>query len=69
VLRGTFGQLSAREIEVLRLVAAGLRDAEVAERLAISPRTVGTHLTAIYSKLGVASRGAAIRFALDHGLR
>ncbi|MFN8516755.1 MAG: LuxR C-terminal-related transcriptional regulator [Chloroflexia bacterium] len=61
--------LTAREIEVLRLVATGLANAEVAARLDLSPRTVNAHLTTIYGKLGVASRGAAIRFALDHGLR
>src|SRR5207248_7453463 len=62
-------ELTAREREVLRLVADGLTNAEVAERLVVSPRTVSTHLTAIYGKLGVRSRSAAVRFALDHGLR
>ena len=61
--------LSAREVEVLRLVAAGLTNAQVAERLFLSPRTINAHLTTIYGKLGVSSRAAAIRFALDHGLR
>ena len=61
--------LTAREVEVLRLVAAGLSNAEVAQRLVVSPRTINGHLTAIYGKLGVGGRGAAIRFALDHGLR
>jgi DNA-binding CsgD family transcriptional regulator/tetratricopeptide (TPR) repeat protein len=61
--------LTAREVEVLRLVAAGLSNVKVAERLSLSPRTVNAHLTTIYTKLGVASRGAAIRFALDHDLR
>ena len=60
--------LTAREVEVLRLVAQGLSNAEVAERLYLSPRTVNGHLTAIYGKLGVASRGAAIRYALEHQL-
>ena len=60
--------LTAREVEVLRLVAAGLANAEIAARLFLSPRTVNAHLTTIYGKLGVANRGAAIRFALDHGL-
>ena len=60
--------LSSREVEVLRLVAAGLTNAEVAAQLFVSPRTVNSHLTAIYAKLGVASRSAAIRFALEHGL-
>jgi DNA-binding CsgD family transcriptional regulator len=59
--------LSAREVEVLRLVAQGLSDAQVAERLFLSPRTVSTHLRAIYNKLGVDNRTAA-RFAAAHGL-
>jgi len=53
---------------VLRLVAQGLTDAQVAERLILSRRTVSTHLTSIYSKLQVASRSAATRFAVEHGL-
>ncbi len=61
--------LSAREAEVLRLVAQGLTDVEVAERLYRSPRTVSTHLRSIYGKLGVNSRAAATAFAIDHGLR
>jgi DNA-binding CsgD family transcriptional regulator len=61
--------LSAREVEVLRLVASGLTNAQVAERLFLSPRTINAHLTTIYTKLNVPSRAAAIRFALDHGLR
>jgi DNA-binding CsgD family transcriptional regulator len=60
--------LTPREVEVLRLVAAGLTDAQVAERLSLSPRTVTTHLTSIYNKLSVSSRLAAARFALDHRL-
>jgi DNA-binding CsgD family transcriptional regulator len=60
--------LTAREIEVLRLVATGLTDAQVAEKLVISVRTVNAHLSSIYSKLGVNSRTAAVRFATDHDL-
>lgn len=60
--------LTARETEVLRLVLAGLSDAKIAEKLVISPRTVNTHLNSIYSKLGVNSRSAATRYALDHQL-
>jgi predicted ATPase/DNA-binding CsgD family transcriptional regulator len=55
--------LSHREIEVLRLVAAGLTDGEIAERLVLSPRTVHAHLRSIYQKLGVNSRTAAIHAA------
>ncbi len=58
--------LTAREVEVLRLVAQGLSDAQVAEQLVISSRTVNWHLTSIYSKLGVSSRAAATRYALEH---
>jgi DNA-binding CsgD family transcriptional regulator len=62
------GGLSAREVEVLRLVADGLTDAEVAQRLSISPRTVGQHLRSVYTKLNVPSRAAATRYAVEHGL-
>jgi predicted ATPase/DNA-binding CsgD family transcriptional regulator len=60
--------LTAREVDVLRLVAAGLTDAQVAEHLVISLRTVNTHLTSIYHKLGVNSRAAATRFAVERHL-
>jgi DNA-binding CsgD family transcriptional regulator len=61
-------RLSPREVEVLGLVAEGLTNAQVAKELFLSPRTVETHLTSIYHKLGVNSRAAATRFALVHGL-
>ena len=60
--------LTTREIEVLALVAEGLTDAEVAERLVVSIRTVHAHLRSIYRKIDVHSRSAATRYALDHGL-
>jgi DNA-binding NarL/FixJ family response regulator len=60
--------LSAREVEVLGLVAAGLSNAEIAALLSLSPRTVKAHVANIFGKLGVANRAAATRFALDHGL-
>ncbi len=60
--------LTAREVEVLRVVAQGLTNEQVAERLVISPRTVDTHLTSIYSKIGVSSRAAATRYAIEHHL-
>lgn len=60
--------LTTREAEVLRLVAQGLTDAQVAEQLVISPRTVNFHLTSIYSKLEVSSRTAATRYAMELGL-
>ncbi len=60
--------LTAREVDVLRLVAQGLPDARIAEQLVLSPRTVNTHLRSIYAKIGVSSRSAATRFAFEHGL-
>jgi DNA-binding CsgD family transcriptional regulator len=60
--------LSEREVEVLRLVARGLSDAQVAELLVISPRTVNAHLRSIYSKLNITSRHAATLFALEQRL-
>jgi DNA-binding NarL/FixJ family response regulator len=60
--------LTTREVEVLRLVAQGLTNTQVAEQLVVSPRTVNFHLTSIYSKLQVSSRGAAIRYAIEHHL-
>ena len=60
--------LTSREVEVLALVATGLTNAQVAERLFLSPRTVQRHLNSIYHKIGVGSRTAATRFALEHHL-
>ena len=59
--------LTGQEAEVLRLVA-GLTNAQVAERLYLSPPTVNAHLRTIYGKLGVNSRAAATRFAAGHDL-
>jgi predicted ATPase/DNA-binding CsgD family transcriptional regulator len=61
-------ELSAREVEVLTLVAEGLTDSQVADRLYLSPRTVGQHLRSIYQKLGASSRTAAVKEALGRGL-
>ena len=52
---------------MLRLVADGLTEVQVAETLIISPRTVSAHLTSIYRKLDVNSRTAASRLALENG--
>ncbi len=60
--------LTAREVEVLRLLAAGPTVAEIAEQLVISPRTVTTHITTIYRKIQVSTRSAATRYAIEHKL-
>ena len=61
-------KLTAREISVLRLVADGLTNAEVAYRQGISRRTVDAHIRTIYGKLDVSSRSGATRFAVEHHL-
>src|SRR5262249_50254964 len=60
--------LTEREVEGLRHVAQGLTRAQVAEQLVISAVTVSTHLRNIYDKLGVNSRTAAAKFAIEHDL-
>ncbi len=60
--------LSAREFQVVTLVAHGLSDAEIAVQLGIGKRTVGTHLTSVYNKFGVHSRTQAVREAQRRGL-
>jgi DNA-binding CsgD family transcriptional regulator len=60
--------LSVREVEVLRLVAQGLSNPQVGERLFLSRRTVEQHLRSIFNKTGVPSRVAAARWADEHGL-
>jgi DNA-binding NarL/FixJ family response regulator len=62
------GGLTTREVEVLRLVARGLTNPQIAEQLVISPQTVHAHLRSMYSKLGVTTRSAATRFAVEHHL-
>ena len=60
--------LTAREVEVLRLLASGLTDLQIAEKLILSPRTVHAHISSIYNKLEVTSRSAATRYAIEHHL-
>jgi DNA-binding NarL/FixJ family response regulator len=60
--------LTARELEVLRLVAAGRSNHEIATALVISDHTVARHLQNIFAKLGVSSRTAASAFAFEHHL-
>ncbi len=62
------GQLSDREIEVLRLVARGLSNRQIAATLVISPRTAEHHVQHIYTKIGASTRAAAAMFAMEHGL-
>ena len=62
------GGLTEREIEVLRLVAGGCSNRDVAKRLQISPRTADHHVQHIYAKIGVSSRAAAALFAVEHDL-
>jgi DNA-binding CsgD family transcriptional regulator/tetratricopeptide (TPR) repeat protein len=61
-------QLTAREVEVLALVAEGLRNADIARRLFVSEKTVGHHISAILRKLGVRTRGEAGAAAVQFGL-
>jgi HD-GYP domain-containing protein (c-di-GMP phosphodiesterase class II) len=60
--------LTAREVEVLKLLARGLSNKAIAERLVISPKTVGNHIEHIYTKIGTSTRAAASLFAMQHGL-
>ena len=60
--------LSAREAEVLKLVARGLTNAQIGKELFISPNTVNRHLSSVYRKTGASSRVAAARFASEHRL-
>ena len=60
--------LSAREVEILALLVRDLPNKQIAARLSISPRTVGSHVEHIYTKLGVSSRGAAAMYAMRHGI-
>lgn len=61
-------QLTERELEVLRLAAKGMSNREIAQALTISVRTVQTHLTNVFNKMGVGSRTEAVVFALRKGL-
>jgi predicted ATPase/DNA-binding CsgD family transcriptional regulator len=60
--------LTKREMDVLRLLAQGLTDTQIAEQLVLSRRTVNWYLTSIYSKIQVSSRSAATRYAFEHQL-
>jgi HD-GYP domain-containing protein (c-di-GMP phosphodiesterase class II) len=60
--------LTAREIEVLKLLARGHKTKQIAEELVIAPKTVGHHIGHIYTKIGASNRVAASLFATEHGL-
>jgi HD-GYP domain-containing protein (c-di-GMP phosphodiesterase class II) len=61
-------QLTERQVEVLRLVAAGLSNREIADRLTISSRTAEHHVQDVYAKIGSSTRAGAALFAMEHGL-
>jgi DNA-binding CsgD family transcriptional regulator len=60
--------LTGREVEVLRLLARGLSNKEIASELVISRKTAGNHIEHIYTKIGVSNRARASLFAMKHGL-
>ena len=66
--RAAPADLTAREVEVLRLIARGLTSADTAEELEISTKTVGAHIEHIYAKIGTSNRSGAALFAMQHGL-
>jgi DNA-binding NarL/FixJ family response regulator len=60
--------LTPREVEVLKLIAAGLSNADIAEALVVSAATVKTHINRIFYKTGARDRAQAVRYAYQHGL-
>jgi HD-GYP domain-containing protein (c-di-GMP phosphodiesterase class II) len=66
--REALAGLTAREVEVLVLLARGLSNKQIAERLVITPKTASNHIEHIYAKIGASSRAAAAMFAVQHGL-
>ena len=61
-------ELTPREVEVLKLIAAGLSNSEIADKLVLSNATVKTHINRIFYKSGVRDRAQAVRYAYEHGL-
>ena len=61
-------QLTPREVEVLKLIAAGLSNSEIADQLVLSNATVKTHINRIFYKTGARDRAQAVRYAYQHGL-
>jgi HD-GYP domain-containing protein (c-di-GMP phosphodiesterase class II) len=62
------GNLTPREVEVLRLAVRGMSNKQIAAELVVTPKTVGNHIEHIYSKIGVSNRVAASLYAMEHGL-
>ena len=60
--------LTDREVEILRRVTSGLTNRQLAVELGVSTRTIDAHLRSVYAKLGVKSRSAATRYAIEHHL-
>jgi DNA-binding NarL/FixJ family response regulator len=65
---GSADRLTPRQMEVLRLLARGWSNAQIADELFLSRRTVHAHLREIFRKLDVSHRSAATRYAVEHGL-
>jgi len=68
VRRAWPGGLTAREVEVLGLLARGHSTRDIAQRLVVTPKTAANHIEHIYAKLGISSRAAATLYATQHGL-
>jgi DNA-binding NarL/FixJ family response regulator len=66
--RESVAGLTAREVEVLILLARGMSNRQIAQPLVITPKTVGNHIEHIYAKIGASSQAAAAMFAVQHGL-
>jgi DNA-binding NarL/FixJ family response regulator len=66
--RGTASGLTGRELEVLRLIAAGISNRSIAEKLVLSEKTVARHVSNIFTKLSLSSRSAATAYAYEHNL-
>jgi DNA-binding NarL/FixJ family response regulator len=66
--REALAGLTAREGVVLILLARGMSNKQIAERLVITPKTAGNHVEHIYTKIGASNRAAAAMFAVQHGL-
>ena len=66
--REALAGLTAREVEVLILLARGMSNKQIAERLVITPKTAGNHVEHIYAKIDASNRAAAAMFAVQHGL-